>query len=286
MSRRILLGGIAAGLVMIAGGLLWQREAPHPPALVVREASADTILANRADGISFFRLAGNPRIVILDFADPAPQARMFDRLAALVERAGLPRDRILTAAETAQALAAETAGPEGFYWGHDYAAASVARFMTLAARDGVALTAEEAVLRQLAEQEGWLTAAPVAGVISVARAGPAVTEEMRACILAHELSHGAFFAHPGYAAHAHRFWTESLTEAERTAFAAWLGGMGYDTGEADLLVNEAQAYLFFTPDLAFFDPAAIGMTQERRGILRAAFLAALDPAWLRGANQP
>ena len=290
MSRRALLAGACAGLVVAAGGLVglavvdagpWRAGREPPPALVVREATADAILANRTDGITFFRLTGNPRILIVEFSDPARQARMFDRLAALVERAGLPRDRILTPDETARAVAADSAGPEGFYWGHDYAASSLARFMALAARDGVALTDEERLLRRLIEQEGWLPDAPEAGVISVARGGEAragggLTDAMRGAILAHELAHGMFFAHPGYAEHARRFWADSLTEAERASLTAWLGGMGYDTAQDDLLVNEAQAYLFFTPNPTLFEPGLAAMTPQRREALRAAFLSGRD----------
>ncbi len=43
-----------------------------------------------------FRFAPNPRILVLDFASLLDQGRMLNRIAALVEKSGLPHDRLLT----------------------------------------------------------------------------------------------------------------------------------------------------------------------------------------------
>ena len=49
------------------------------------------------------------------------------------------------------------------------------------------------------------------------------------------------------------------------------------------MANEAQAFLFHTPDERFFSPASLGFTTERLAALRAFFVAGMPPGWLRDA---
>ena len=50
-----------------------------------------------------------------------------DRIAALIEKADLPRNSILSADELANAVKAGGDMEGGFYYGHDYSASSAAR---------------------------------------------------------------------------------------------------------------------------------------------------------------
>ena len=87
---------------------------------------------------------------------------------------------------------------ETFYFGHDYAAASLARFFALADSQRIELDPQEEKLRALLRQEGWLAPGVAAGLISVPAVGsdPRITAAARTAILRHELSHGEFFSNP------------------------------------------------------------------------------------------
>ena len=124
---------------------------------------------------------------------------------------------------------------------------------------------------------------PDAGLITLPQIGADehVTARARATILHHELSHGEYFTDPAYAAFVHRFWLQTLTEAERQRIRAHLHSLGYDPAQDDLMENEAQAYLMFTDDPEFFKPEMVGMTKARLSELRIGFWRAMPPGWLR-----
>jgi len=236
-----------------------------------------------ASGMTVFRFKPNRRILVLDFASLREQGRMLNRAAALVEKAGLPRDRLLNDAELDTAVRAAGDTVETFYYGHDYGAASLVRFFSLADRENIRLTDEEQALRRLLRREGWFGPHARAGLITVPRVSvdEEVTKRMRATILHHELSHGEYFTNPVYAAFVHRFWNQALTELERQRIRTHLRSLGYDSGQDDLMENEAQAYLMFTDDTAFFTPAMIGMSSGRLAELRSGFYRSMPAGWLR-----
>lgn len=297
-------GGIAVAVAFAAIWVGWQalRPAPAPgpppvPAPVATpvapsaprfpEASEAAILANAAPELRAWRLAANPAILVLDFPTLAGQARMLNRLAALVEKTGLPRDRVLDDAALDAAVRAEGGSAETFYYGHNYRAADVARFFALADRDGIRLNAEEEELRRMARDAGWFDGAANAALVSIPHAGVEawLDQRARATMLRHELSHGEFFTNPAYAAATWRLWREMLTEQERAALRALLAAAHYDPALEEVMANEAQAFLFHTPDERFFTPASAGLTPERHAALRAAFIAAMPPGWLRDATE-
>ena len=260
-------------------------EAPVPTTLATAPATAsvEQIRRNDPSGISVFRLAENPRVLVLDFASLAEQGRMLDRIAALTEKAGLPRDRIIDTKELSEAIHKEGGPDPWFYYGHDYSAASLARFFTLADSSGITLTQDELRLRRIADQAGLLDANSRGALISVPRVGADsnVSAGARDAILTHELSHGEYFTNPDYARHVHQFWSTTLTEAERAAFRTDLERQGYDRGNLEVMENEAHAYLLFTPDPRFFLPSQVGISPDRRADLRAAFLRDMPQGWLR-----
>jgi len=285
-----------AALLALAGGatlLLWPAAAPPAPAPVaalpaierIPLATEAEILASRAPDLAIRRLATNPAVLVLDFPSLAEQARMLNRIAALVEKAGLPRDRVLDDAALAAAIRAGGTTADTFYYGHNYRASDLARFFGLADRDGVRLNAEEERLRTLLRDIGWLSLGAHGAVVSIPHAGvePWLDGRARAAMLRHELSHGEFFTNPAFEAAAWRFWREMLTEPERTRFRTALAAESYDPALEEVMANEAQAFLFNTPDERFFNPATVGLSAERVAALRAAFIAAMPPGWLRDA---
>ena len=243
----------------------------------------DHVPTEAADGLTVFRFAPNPRILVLDFASLRDQGQMLNRAAALVEKNGLPHDRLLDDAGLAAAVRASGDTVETFYYGHDYGTASLVRFFALADRDNVALTVQEETLAQLIRQEGWFEPNARLGLISIPQVGAdgQVTRAVRATILHHELSHGEYFTNPDYAAFVHHFWLQMLTRAEREQIRDHLRSLGYDPALDGLMENEAQAYLMFTENPAFFTPEMIHMGAARLNELRTGFYRAMPSGWLR-----
>ncbi|MBW8268813.1 hypothetical protein [Caldovatus aquaticus] len=268
--------GVAPGGVSPAAGV----PAPPPAALPGRappQADAGPpllgeaeILAHRAAVPTLLRLAVNPRVFVLDFPDLASQGAALNRVAALVEKAGLPRDRLLTDSELAAAIARSRDTPETWYYGHDYRGRDLERFFALADRDGIALNPLESWVRaQFEHARRLVPEGEEVALISIAAPGPRMTEALRAAILRHEIGHGHFFTLPAYAAHVRRVWREGFTEAERAAFRRFLGAEGYDTEDEDLMMNEAQAYLIHTPDPQIFNAGLLGLPEAQVARMRA-----------------
>lgn len=248
--------------------------AAPPLARLPQLATEEAIRAHRPAEPTLFRLAENPRVFVADFPGLAAQGAAFNRIAALIEKAGQPRDRVLDDAALAAAIARGGDTPDTYYYGHNYRGRDLERFFTLAARDGVALTPEEAWLRdQVARIRALLPPGEEFAVISVPGLEPRVDEAMRAAILHHEIGHGHFFTNPAFAAHVAQVWREVFTEEERARFRAFLEGEGYDPSLEEVMMNEAMAYLIFTPDPRFFTPAHAGLDDARAEALRAALRA-------------
>lgn len=248
----------------------------------VRLASEAEILAERPDDLSIFRLLTNPRVLVLSFATLQAQGRMLDRVAALVERSGLPRDRVLTDNELAAAFGTHD-GSSSLYYGHDYRGTDLARFFFLADRTGVRLTTEEERLRALSGQEGWVDEHSKGALVTVF-GGAEVDPPMRAAMLRHELSHGEYFSNPAYTAYVQRFWADVLTVGERALFRRFLAAEGYDVLDEDLMANEMQAYLVHTRDSRFFSARDLGVPEAYLRVLQARFRADMPDGWLRDAT--
>jgi hypothetical protein len=253
------------------------------PEFIIIQGTVDDIRRNAPGDVTIFRLAENPNIVVLDLASLDQQGRMFDRVAALTEKQALPRDHLVSTEELQRAVRAEGLPSGWFYYGHDYSAAELNRFLDVAARDNVPLNPDEAMLDRLLAQLGWRSSTGSHAIISIPRLGadPHVSTDARNAILTHELSHGEYFSNAGYADFVHRFWQAALTAPEREAFRSFLAREGYDRRNPEVMENETQAYLLFTPDSRFFSLRDVDMTSDRRAELRAQFLRDMPTGWLK-----
>ena len=233
--------------------------------------------------LTIFHFTPSERILVFDFASLHDQGEMLNRAAAFAEKAGAPHDSLLTDDALDAMIKASGDTVETFYYGHDYGQASMLRFFAAADRQAIRLTPQENDLRSVLNQEGWFNRDHQGALISIPQVGADehVTLPARATILHHELSHGAYFTDPAYAAFVHRFWTQTLTAAERDHIRAFLRGLGYDPALEEVMENEAQAYLIFTENPDFFTPAGIGMTPARLAELRTGFFRAMPAGWLR-----
>jgi hypothetical protein len=275
--------------------------APVAPRHAATEASPLAILAHRAPALTIFRLAENNAIFVLDFPSLSQQGRMLNRVAALVEKAGLPRDRVLDDAALAAAIEERGETEETFYLGHNYRASDLGRFFALAASQGIALNDEErrlaAILVDLgiAEPgpEGMLRGVTDAAIVTVpglqaAAAGAplAIDIDTRLAILRHELSHGEFFTNNAYADHVRTWWQQRLGPRERTQFRRFLSQGGYDPENEEVMMNEAMAYLMHTPDPRFFAADMVGLDDAGLERLRARFREGLPDTWLFRQDWP
>ena len=287
--RGWLLAG-AATVVLGLGATLWATQrgpgqavdpagpaAVHSPpatpsparavALIEREA----LLAWQPAETTLLRLADRPAVFVIAFPDLAQQGRMMNRLAAFIEKAQTPRDRLLDDAALAAAIAAEGLEPDTYYYGHDYSLADVERFFALARRSGVALNAEERWLEARLPAIGEGAGGAPRAIITLPAEGRGFDASARRAVLEHEAGHGLFFTDPAFAAQVLRAWREVFTEADREAVRRFLKAEGYDTSQEWLMANEAMAYLVFTPDPRFFDPGRdLGMDAAAAERLRAA----------------
>lgn len=271
---------ISALALFVAGyaGAWFAFSGPGPVAIDTEtEAQID---AAQPCAIKVSRLAPDPDIVVIDFPDLLAQGLMLDRVAALVEKAGLPRDRVLDDVALNEAITRCGDTVESYYYGHDYQAADLARFFALAAADHVQLNSQELWLKRLLMQLGWFSPGATGAIITLPAAVSPVTQEMRAVILHHEISHGAFYTDPAYEGYAIAFWN-SLSSAEQADFTGFLGREQYDTTNTNLMLNETQAYLVFTRDPAFFDAAVLGMPEAEMAALRDRYVANMPDFWLK-----
>ena len=281
-------GGVLLALLIGGGVFLW----PHSPQkhiipISLQVSGAPVIASNEAgilaapqDELQIFRLAAAPRVLVLAFPSLHEQAMALDRIGAFVEKASMPHDRVVSAAEFGTRLAAAGEDFDTFYYGHDYRAADLRRFFATTAAEKLELNPEEAGLQTLLTEQGMLQPNAIGAVISLPpeSARPAVDAQSRATILRHEVSHGVYFTDPAYAAYTEHFWSDAMTEAERAAFRKLLGNEGYDITDDDLMRNEMQAYLVHTPDRRFFNPSTMGI--DATG-LRAKFVDGMPAGWLK-----
>jgi hypothetical protein len=257
-------------------------RAPEPGPVRLPVVTELEILADAPESVDARRFALQPEIIVLQFGSLGEQARTLNRAAALIERAGFPRDRPLADAELESRIRASGNTPDTLYYGHDYRAVDLLRFFDESERAGLVLTNEELSLKRELKRWGWRPGTNAA-LISLVRDDPAtgVDHGVRATILRHELSHGLYFVNPDYAAYARQFWTGTMSAGERRSFRTFLRKEGYDTEIDDLVVNETQAYLMHTQDSRFFNAAAVGIPPARLDALRVLFLTGMPPSWLR-----
>jgi len=278
--------GAARRLVVAAEPLPAAQTAPPPP---VMSLSTAELLAGHSHDWRAARLTENPSVLVIEFPNLAAQGAAMNRLAALLEKAGAPRDRVLGDADLAALIARAGDNAQTFYQGHDYDGPGLARFFALVAHQQLPLNAAEQRLRALLVASGVLEQDPTSGLqprgvqaiitfTATQADDPAtpvdesVDERRRDSVLRHELSHGVYFTQPAYREHCRRFWHEALTEDQREALRRYLAGIGYDRSNEELMLNEAQAFLVHTRDTRAFNATAVGLPEATLASLRARFL--------------
>ena len=232
-------------------------------------------------------LRSNPAVLVLEFPGLQAQGQALTRIAALIEKKGGARHRLLSDAELEQLIADSGDNGQTFYLGHDYTGPGLAKFFNLAARQQLVLNTEEQRLRRLLLNAGLLTLVAgtyqshgVQALVSftaiqmddpLTKMDEGVDALRRSSILRHELSHGEFFTNPAYRTHCWEFWRKSLNDGMRQSLRDYLVRLQYSPDDEELIVNETQALLIHTADTRVFRAEDLGWTETELTGIRAIF---------------
>ena len=251
-----------------------------------QEADFTAVLDNRSDSVTVFDYGGRGLIRIIDFPSLPEQGRMFNRVVALIERIGAPRSRVMNNEELAQFIRSVGKNESTFAYGNDFLVSELVVFFNLADMGNVRLNPEEIALRQtlldsrwIVERTGFFQAVkPQAVILSIPQessggGGPLVSALARKTILMHEISHAAYYTDPLYANYCRHFWRNVLSDEQRTAFRKFLSSSSYNPDNEEMMINETQAYLLYTPDQRAFNARLVGLRERDVEALRARFFA-------------
>ncbi|MFA5123186.1 hypothetical protein [Zavarzinia sp.] len=261
-------------------------QVPPPGRTPAPSATLEQIVTRLPDHLTTYRAAHNPRVLVLDFPSFHAQAMALNRIAALIEKKGAPRDRVMSDAELRRAIADSGKSFDTYYGGHDYDSAALARFFTLAENVGVTV-AEGEVLEILLKQkvirvadQGFTPGEPAQALVTLASVGgdDAGNIALRREVLRHEFAHGEFFTQVFFRSACDDFWRKGLNDAERKLFTRFLERAGYDVKNETLVINEMQAYLGFTLAPELFGPRQLGIDDKAFAALRERFRKAVPAA--------
>lgn len=254
-----------------------------------------TIRSSHTGQLTVWQYSDSPNIYIFDFPSLTQQGRTFNRITQLTEQqTSEPYPRPLTNEELARYMDALRRTQADFAFGHDILVHELVTFFNLADTNKVQLNPEEIQLRDFLVAQGFVrpwrgfyqAIRPNVVILSVPQTQerhdgePKISEGARFAVLSHELAHGEYYANQYYAKYCQRFWNEKLSASQRDAFKAFLTKYNYSLFSEDLLVNEMQAYLMFTPDQASFNAAKLGVTPAELQAMRQEFRQGKPPTRL------
>ncbi len=282
-------------LLILSSALPLQARADDSPEYALphgQTADYGHILNNQSDQVSLFEYGGRSLILIVDFPDLVEQGKMFNRVVALIERIGAPRSRVMNNDELAQFIRSVGKSESTFAYGNDFLVSELVIFFNLADMGGIQLNAQEVALRKklidyrlIVERTGFFQAIkPHAVILSIPQettaktGGPQVSALARKTILMHEISHAEYYTNRLYANYCRNFWRNVMTESQRTAFRSFLSKSSYNLDNEEMMVNETQAYLLYTPDPRAFNARLVGLRDKELESLRTQFFSGFPEA--------
>lgn len=276
-------------LLLYGSALPIQTRADDSPEYALppgKTSDYNTVLNNQSERVSLFEYGGHSLILIVDFPDLIEQGKMFNRVVALIERIGAPRSRVMNNDELAQFIRSVGKSESTFAYGNDFLISELVIFFNLADMGGIQLNAQEIALRRklidyrlIVERTGFYQAIkPQAVILSIPQettgrsgGGPQVSALARKTILMHEISHAEYYTNRLYANYCRHFWRNVMTESQRTAFRSFLSRSSYNPDNEEMMVNETQAYLLYTPDPRAFNARLVGLKDKELESLRTQF---------------
>lgn len=228
----------------------------------------------------------NPEIFIFDFPGLAYQGKSFNRITQFTEQQFTEEyPRVLNNHELDQYMQAARRTQADFAFGHDILVSEFVKFFNFAIRDKIQLNIEELFIRDFLEKNNLIrfwrgfyqAMKPDVVVLSIPQsqvrnhAEPIVSDGARLTILTHEMAHAEYYTNPYYRKFCQNFWQNTLDDRQRELFSKFLMTYNYSVTNEELLINEMQAYLMFTPDEKSFSAKKLGVSDEELAGLRAAF---------------
>ena len=261
-------------------------------AIDVSSGDFQTVLNARNENVVIWQMAENPNVYVFDFKGLNNQGRSFNRITQFTEQQTTePYPKVLNNLELSRYIEAARRTQADFAFGHDVLVGELVQFFNYALRDKVELNPEEILVRDFLTEQGlvrfwrgfYQAMRPDVVILAVPQTQdrkanePMVSAGARYAILLHELAHGEYYTNTHYQKFCQRFWYETLTENQREAFKKFLGNFNYAVNNEELLINEMQAYLMFTPDPKSFSARKLGVSDAELDQMRSAFRRASPP---------
>lgn len=268
--------------------------APFAAATEITTGDIGTILDTRTGQVTIWRLADNPNILIFDFPSLSEQGRSFDRITQLIDQFNEPYKRVMGNAEFVKYMDSLRRNFADFAFGHDVLMSEFVLFFNLADRDKIELFPEEIAVRDFLIEQGLIKT--WRGIYQAVKADqvvlsvpqmqerrenePPINALARRAIILHEVAHGEFYTNKYYADYCRKYWNSVLNEEQRNHFKQFLSNYNYTLNADELLINEMQAYLMFTPDPASFSAAKLKVSQADLDAMRDKFANGKPPTRL------
>jgi hypothetical protein len=251
----------------------------------VKTGDFNTILAAQSKALVIWQYAKNPDIYILDFPNLTQQGMVFNRITQLIEQVNVPYKHVLTNMEIEDYLTSIKRTRATMAYGNDVQVSNLVLFLNLADNDKVELNQDEMMLRDFAIAKGLIkvwrgfyqSVKPEVVILSIPQVQekradePHVTDLARRTVFSHEISHGEYYTNAYYSNYCIQFWNNILTDEQKDAFKKFLSNYNYSLNRGDLIVNETQAYLMFTPDPSSFSAEKLGVSAEELKGMRKSF---------------
>ncbi|HRK38699.1 MAG TPA: hypothetical protein PK347_09935 [Burkholderiaceae bacterium] len=294
LSRRTLINGLVGVLVGQPLLAFSQKPLEKTQSYLMMEGKLDDILSHESSQTIVWIYTGLKDVYLVDFSSLLTQGRTFNRLTHLIQQSFEPYKRILSEQELEERLAAINRTMETMAFGHDILFDELVLFYNLAKRDNISLFAEEQQLldfliqiKAISEWRGIFNTTKPNGVILSApkvqtriNGTYLVSPLARKTIIIHELSHGEYYTNPYYAEYCRQYWSKSLNDSLRSKFLKFLEKYNYSLYGMELVINEMQAYLMFTPDPNSFNARTLGVSEAELRAMRTAFVLGKPPTHL------
>ena len=269
---------LIAAVALMATGYAWAQQ--------FVSGDFQTVLNTRSESLTIWQMAENPNVYVFDFPGLSYQGRSFNRITQFTEQQTTePYPKVLSNAELGRFIEAARRTQADFAFGHDVLVSELVQFFNYATRDKVELNQEEIFIRDFLIEQGLIrfwrgfyqAMRPDVVLLSIPQpqprqaSEPVVTVGARHAILLHELAHGEYYTNSHYQKFCQRFWYETLTEGQREAFKRFLSNFNYAVTNDELLINEMQAYLMFTPDPKSFSASKLGVSEGELQQMRSTF---------------
>jgi hypothetical protein len=248
-------------------------------------ADFQTVLTNHSGEFDIWNLADNKSVYVFDFPSLTRQGHTFNRAMQLIEQFKEPYKRVLSIEEINKYLDSIRRNQANFAYGHDFMVSELVLFFNLAARDKLELLPEEIVLRDFLVNQGLMDSwrgfyralKPGVVILSIPQEQerhdnePKINELARRAIFTHERSHAEYYTNPYYADYCRKFWNDKLSNDQKKVFTKFFSNYNYSVNQLELMVNEMQAYLMFTPDPNSISAAKLGIKEEEWQAMKTLF---------------